>query len=85
MGRVGERRKLKPLSGRGFISLGTASKRVAVLRPSTDRQLKPIVRPPRRSSIGLVRLTSVAPCGAGHGTLSRAPIGRRIVRHPARP
>jgi hypothetical protein len=30
----------------------------AVLRPSGDRQLKPIVRPPRRSHVGLVRLTS---------------------------
>ena len=57
-GQVGERRKLKPLSGRGFISLGTTSRRAAVLRPSTDRQLKPIVRPPRRSSVGLVRLAS---------------------------
>ena len=55
---AGERRKLKPLSGRGFVSLGTGAKRVAILRPSADRQLKPIVRPPRRSSIGLVRLTS---------------------------
>lgn len=57
-GQVGERRRLKPLSGRGFISLGTTSRNVAVLRPSADRQLKPIVRPPRRSSVGLVRLTS---------------------------
>jgi hypothetical protein len=55
---AGERRKLKPLSGRGFVSLGTGAKRVAILRPSADRHLKPIVRPPRRSSIGLVRLTS---------------------------
>jgi hypothetical protein len=56
--RAGERRKLKPLAGRGFISLGNGAQRVAVLRPSTDRQLKPIVRPPRRSGMGLVRLTS---------------------------
>jgi hypothetical protein len=55
---VGQRRRLEPLSGRGFISLGSGARRVAILRPSTERQLKPIVRPPRRSSIGLVRLTS---------------------------
>jgi Transglycosylase SLT domain len=53
-----ERRKLRPLAGRGFISLTGGAQRVAVLRPSGDRQLKPIVRPPRRSSVGLVRLTS---------------------------
>ncbi len=57
-GHVGERRTLKPLAGRGFISLGNGAQRVAMLRPSTDRQLKPIVRPPRRTSVGLVRLTS---------------------------
>jgi hypothetical protein len=53
-----ERRRLKPLSGRGFVSFGDAGTRVAVLRPSADRQLRPIVRPPRRSSVGLVRLAS---------------------------
>ena len=57
-GHSGERRKLRPLAGRGFISLGHSANRVAVLRPSADRQLKPIVRPPRRSSVGLVRLSS---------------------------
>ena len=53
----GERRKLKPLPGRGLISIAGAASRVAVLRPSADRGLRPIVRPPRRSGVGLVRLT----------------------------
>lgn len=52
------RRTLKPLPGRGMISLGGAATQVAILRPSADRQLKPIVRPPKRSGTGLVRLTS---------------------------
>ena len=51
-------RRLKPLPGRGLVSLGGQGNRVAVLRPSADRQLKPIVRPPKRSAVGLVRLTS---------------------------
>jgi hypothetical protein len=42
--------------GTGFLSLRGAASRVAVLRPSADRQLRPIVRPPRRSGIGLTRL-----------------------------
>jgi Transglycosylase SLT domain len=56
--RSSERRKLRPLSGRGFVSLTSAPSGVAVLRPSADRRLKPIVRPLRRPSVGLVRLTS---------------------------
>ena len=51
-------RRLKPLPSRGFVSMGGQRNRVAVLRPSADRQLKPIVRPPKRSSVGLVRLSS---------------------------
>ena len=81
-----QRRTLKPLAGRGFISLGNGAQRVAMLRPSTDRQLKPIVRPPRRTSVGLVRLTSSRRTVLAMATLS--PNGRggvRIVRHPARP
>ncbi len=53
-----ERRRLKPLAGRGFVSIDGQGARVAILRPSADRQLKPIVRPPKRSGVGLVRLTS---------------------------
>src|SRR4051794_572132 len=53
---LGERRRLQPLIGHGLISLTGTSQRVDVLRPSADRQLKPIVRPPRPSSVGLVRL-----------------------------
>ena len=41
----------------GFISLRGTGSRVDILRPSADRQLKPIVRPPRRSSYSLVRLS----------------------------
>jgi hypothetical protein len=52
-----ERRKLRPLAGRAFVSLAAAPGRVAVLRPSADRQLKPIVRLARPSRGGLVRLT----------------------------
>jgi hypothetical protein len=53
-----ERRKLRPLvAGRGFVSLAAAPNRVAVLRQSADRQLKPIVRLARLSRGGLVRLT----------------------------
>jgi hypothetical protein len=52
-----ERRKLRPLAGRGFVSLVAAPGRVAVLRRSADRQLKPIVRLARPSRGGLVRLT----------------------------
>jgi hypothetical protein len=53
-----ERRKLRPLvAGRGFVSLAAAPGRVAVLRPSADRQLKPIVRLARPSRGCLVRLT----------------------------
>lgn len=43
--------------GTGFLSLRGVGTRVAVLRPSADRQLRPIVRPPRRSDAGLTRLT----------------------------
>ena len=50
------RRGLMPLPGRGLISLTGGAQRVDILRPSADRQLKPIVRPPRRTSVGLVRL-----------------------------
>ncbi len=57
-GERAEQRRLKPLSARGFISLGGEAGRVAVLRPSADRKLKPIVRPPKRSGLGLVRLSS---------------------------
>jgi hypothetical protein len=53
---LGERARLQPLTSRGLISLTGASQRVDILRPSADRQLKPIVRPPRPSSVGLVRL-----------------------------
>jgi len=42
--------------GTGFLSLRSTGSRVAVLRPSADRRLRPIVRPPRRSDIALVRL-----------------------------
>jgi hypothetical protein len=55
---LAERHKLRPLSSRGYLSIRGSPSRVAVLRPSGDRQLKPIVRPPRRSHVGLVRLTS---------------------------
>lgn len=41
----------------GYLNLRGTDSRVAVLRPSADRQLRPIVRPPRRSSVGLVRLS----------------------------
>ena len=51
------RRQLRPLRGNGFISLRGTGSRVDILRPSADRQLKPIVRPPRRSSYSLVRLS----------------------------
>ena len=50
------RRGLLPLPGRGLISLTGGGQRVDILRPSADRQLKPIVRPPRRTAVGLVRL-----------------------------
>ncbi|MGD9511928.1 MAG: hypothetical protein AB7X49_25660, partial [Geminicoccaceae bacterium] len=40
----------------GFLSLRGTGDRVAVLRPSADRQLRPIVRPPRRSATTLTRL-----------------------------
>ena len=44
-----ERRRLQPLSGRGFVSFVGEQRRVAVLRPSATSQLRPIVRlPPRR-------------------------------------
>jgi hypothetical protein len=60
-----ERRKLQPLvAGRGFVSLAAAPGRVAVLRPSTDRQLKPIVRLARPLRGGLVRLTPGRPAVA---------------------
>jgi Transglycosylase SLT domain len=51
-----ERPRLLPLADRGFISLSGATRRVDILRPSSDRQLKPIIRPPQRSSVALVRL-----------------------------
>ena len=41
----------------GYLNLRGTDSRVAVLRPAADRQLRPIVRPPRRSSVGLVRLS----------------------------
>ena len=43
--------------GTGFLSLRGTGSRVAVLRPSADRRLRPIVRPPQRSDIALVRLS----------------------------
>ena len=50
------RPNLRPLPHRGLISLTGAARQVDILRPSADRQLRPIVRPPRRTSTGLVRL-----------------------------
>ena len=51
-----ERRRLQPLSGRGFVSFSDTPSRVAILRPSAPSRLKPIVRPPPRVTGGLVRL-----------------------------
>lgn len=51
-----ERRRLQPLSGRGFVSFLGEQRRVAVLRPSATSQLRPIVRLPRGGGGRLVRL-----------------------------
>ena len=55
--RMGEVRSTR---GTGFLSLRSGASRVAVLRPSADRQLRPIVRPPRRSAVALTRLSPPA-------------------------
>lgn len=53
---VPDRRRLLPLSSRGFVSLAKGPSGVAILRPSPPSQLKPLVRLPVRPVTGLVRL-----------------------------
>ena len=73
-----ERRRLQPLSGRGFVSFAGEQRRVAVLRPSAAGQLHPIVRPPRLATRSLVRLMPLrrtasaadpGPSPAGHNSM----------------